>query len=346
MAEKTPKLKLVCFDLPFVLNVGDSWKDEALEEWATAISEGKTPPLHVRHASPSGNNSTVHLPKVLVAPYEVALPGRVVQLATLRRVNQERAIKIFAEIPGDRAGKASLSSVRVLMDVSGMSNDKQWDAEFLCQIALDAVNHFIDHYRIIANRPFLGHVTLSVVQEFSLFTIFDDDSTQKQTYMHGSGSAWMFVSGLEGAKDATLRAAVAQLESPPILAILDSDIVDHLDLREWRLAVIQLAVLFEAWLSRFIRTRFAKSGLGSAAMEAKFVRSDGQPKSATAIAKGLVKEATGFDFATTTEYDNWAKDVRDLRNDLVHGKRFDVTESEAMGAYRAVHAAIALLQTV
>jgi len=163
--------------------------------------------------------------------------------------------------------------------------------------------------------------------------------------MHGNGPAFMFGPGLDGAVDARLRAAVAKTEPPEIGPTLDADILDHLDLHEWRLAVIQTAVFFEAWLSRFARARFAQAGPSPSAIEAKFLRSDGQPKSATAIAKNLVKEATGVDFSATTEYDNWAKEVRDLRNDLVHGKRFDVTHSEAIRAHEAVHVAIALLQT-
>ena len=347
MAEKVPKLKLVDFELPFVLNVGDSCRDESLEEWAQAVREGREPPPSV-HASPKGNIGSVHLPTIRHPPYTIALPGGlVVRMCTLRRVNQQRAVKIHGEVPGDRAGKASFTSVRVMIDLAQVPADLHWHMEHLCGLSVDAANHLIDWYRVVADRPFLRRVTPALVHEFRLITVFDDDSTDPppRLYVTGSGPMQTFGAGLEARIDSQLRTAVAQAEPPPIGAILDADVRSHLEQREWRLAVIQVAVLFEAWLHRFVRARFARKRIPSADIEAKFLRADGVPKSATSIAKSLVKEATGFDFSATAEYRSWEKKVRDLRNDLVHGARFDVTQTEATEACDAAAAAIALMET-
>jgi hypothetical protein len=57
----------------------------------------------------------------------------------------------------------------------------------------------------------------------------------------------------------------------------------------------------------------------------------------------LVREATGFDFAATPEFSAWAVETRDKRNELVHGRRFDISKEEALGAFHSVVSAIELL---
>lgn len=345
MAEKVQKLKLVCFDLPFVLNIGDSWRDLDLEDWSKAISEGKVPP-RARHAPPGGNNSIVHLPQTFVPPYNIGLPGGLrVSLAALRRVNPTRTVKILGEVPGDRCGKSSFTSARVLIDLKQFPSEKHWDMELFCRVAVDAVNHFVEHYRVMAYRPLISPVTLSAIQEFQVHSIFDDDSTQAQVYGHGSGAMVTFVQALDPTLDSQLRAAVSKPDPAFIGETLEADILSHLDLCEWRLVVIQSAVLFEAWLSRFVRARFARKGLPATDIDMKFLKPNGEPRSAWYIATVLIEEATGYDFKATSACTDWSTKARDLRNDLVHGKRFDVTSGEANEAYQSVGAAIALLQT-
>ena len=101
-----------------------------------------------------------------------------------------------------------------------------------------------------------------------------------------------------------------------IYAVLDADVRDHLDLRRWRLALIEAAVLFEAWLTNFLREKYANQRLSSPQIEAKFVSRNGRPVSVTHIAKSVVKDATKFDFDKTQQYQEWETKVRNLRNDL------------------------------
>lgn len=80
-------------------------------------------------------------------------------------------------------------------------------------------------------------------------------------------------------------------------------------------------------------------------IDSKFINDRGHPKSVTTIAKHLVLESTGFDFGETDEFLEWAIKVRNLRNELVHGKRFSVNKQEALSAYKATQDAINLLSS-
>lgn len=350
--EAKPKLKYVDFDLPFVLFVRDSLGDPNLEAWAEAYASGKRPLPYSPYAPHSektseliiGSGFPVYIPPKELAPYyEVALPEIKVGLRTLRRVNPHRGSVLMGEVLGDRTGRASFSSVRIMFDLRQIGEEHHWNMALFCSLAIQAVNHFINHYRVIADRPYIRPVTLSVIQQFHLTTELEDGSSQTQEYGSGSGPLHGFGGAIFDDQNRLLREAVGKAAPPSIDATIDSNIRDYLDLAEWRLVVIEAAVMFEAWLARFVRKRYLTNGLAEPDIDSKFNKPDAFPKSITAIAKNLVLDATGFDFFATAEYSDWASKVRDLRNDLVHGKRFDVTRQEAQDAYTSVKASMALL---
>ena len=349
-----PKFKYVDFDLPFVLFLKDSLGDKNLEEWADALSKGIRPLPYSRYAPASekaggmiiGGGIPVYLPTEELAPfYEISLPQLTVGLRTLKRVNPHRNTVLIGEIPGDRTGRASFSSVRVMFNLTQIKEEFHWDMELFCTLAIRAINHFIDHYRIIADRPYIEHVTISAIQEFHLITEFQDGKNQIQEFGGGSGPLHGFGGAISEDQERNLREAVSKIDPPNIYNTMKLNIINYFDLEDWRLVVIESAVLFEAWLSKCIREKFICAGLSTSIIDSKFKKSNGFPKSITDIAKNLFLEATGFYFSLTAEYTNWETQVRDLRNGLVHGKRYDITYQEANDAFKAVNSAISLLST-
>jgi len=354
VTKSKPKLKYVDFDLPFVLFLHDSIGDKNLEKWADAYLKGEKPFPYSRYAPASekpggmiiGGGLPVYIPSKKLAPYYlVSLPQITVGLRTIKRVNPHRSTILMGEVPGDRTGRASFTSVRALFNLKEIKEEFHWDMELFCKLAVRAINHFIDHYRIVADRPYINHVTVSTIQEFHLTTDLEDGQKQYQEFGGSSGPLHGFGGAISEDQDIKLRELVSKIDPPNIYESMKSNIENFLDLEDWRLVVIESAVLFEAWLSKYIRGRFIKIGLTTTIIDSKFKKTNGLPKSITEIAKNLFLEATGFNFSGTTEYLQWETQVRDLRNDLIHGKRFDVTSQEAKDAYVAINSAIKLLAT-
>lgn len=350
--EKTPVLLKVYFDLPFVLFLKDSLRDSALDRWAEAYSKGQRPLPYAKYAPAGekpgaltiGGGFPVYLPPKDLSPfYEVAVAGTTVGIRTLRRVNPHRSTVMMGEVPGDRSGRASFSSVLVLFDYATLQPELRLDVRRVIHLAIDGINHLIAHYRVLADRPYIRSVTPSEVQEFQYYTQYDDGTEEQMEYGEGSGPLHGFGGAIDDSTEVALRAAVRVEGEPPIDLTLDADIRNNIDLREWRLALIQSAILFEAHLAACIRLGFHKQGLDEGAMSAWFAKPDGYPRSATSLAATVVPPALGFDFASTAEFADWTRHVRDPRNDLVHGKRFAVSQEEAQLAYRVVRTASALL---
>jgi hypothetical protein len=79
-------------------------------------------------------------------------------------------------------------------------------------------------------------------------------------------------------------------------------------------------------------------------IEQRFSNKGGFPLGVRAIASTAVKDATGYDFATTTCFASWDVDTRELRNKIVHEGLAHVSMHDARAAVNAVHAAIADLR--
>lgn len=352
------ELKNVYFDLPFILWLRDSMGDPALREWAAAWAAGERENLPFSPYAPAlttGNQFVLGGPlPVYVPPAELAdhylidLPGNGVEcgLRFLRRANNQsrQGFHLMGAVPGDRVGRISFSSVKAMFDLEQFDEVHHADAAHFVELAVDAVNHFIAHYRVIADRPWVNAVTPQMLGDFQFETVYDDNTRDSYTYGASNGPLEGFGGAIAQESDQALRVAVGAQAPPPIHATLDANIRNNLDLRDWRMAAIEAAVLFEAWLVSAVKARLAVNGLQAADIDARFSRPNGVPHSVTHIAKTLVHEACQLDFQTTVEYADWATHARDVRNELVHGLRIDVTRNEAIRAYQSARAAMALIQ--
>lgn len=355
--DKVPITKRVYFDLPFVIFVRDNFRDLEYETWFEAVKRGDENPPYSQYApklnAPRnrviGGGSPVYIPRELSEPYDIVIGNAPLKLGFLRRVNINSPTAVTGEVIGDRTGKASFSSVLATFDMKTVPPDFYWQQEMFAGIAVHAANHFIDHYRVLTEpkRFYVRPVSMTVIQRFLIFTDFIDGTFHRFEYHTGSsGGMFGFGGAIDAKIDEKLRRVVASEEVPLIYETLEVNILDHIDLGEWRLSIIESAILFEAWLGNFIRMRFSNNGLTSAEIDQKFNKPNStEPRSIDSIARKLLDEATGFNFESTDEYKNWKTSVKNMRNELVHGKRFNVSQSEAYAAYAAVKKAIALLET-
>lgn len=351
-AEKRQRFKYVDFDLPFLLFVKDSLGDKDLKDWADAFAAGTRPLPYSPYAPAAekpggliiGGGFPVYIPpEPLAKHYDVAVLDLVVGIRLLRRVNPHAQTVMMGEVPGDRTGKSSFSSVRVVFDMATIRPEHHHNFPLFCQISVQAINNFIAHYRVIANRPYVNSITIQVVQSFIVTTEFEDGEQKHQTFGTGSGPLHGMGGSISDAEDEALRRAVAIPEPPSLDQTLDANIRDCIDLHDWRLAVIESAVAFEAWVSRFLRRRLECDAVAD--LEQRFLDSRGYPRSITNIAQRMIEEVTGFAFGASAEYAAWALHVRDVRNELVHGKRFQVTQAEALQAYETVKLAIVTIKS-
>lgn len=346
--EASPVLKIVEFDLPFLTFGKDGLRDLELEKWAEGYKAGKRPLPYARYAPKEDECSGLIImgglpvyipPQEMNPPYAVSFPGMQPGLIFLKRVNPHRPTKILGEVPGDRTGRATFSSVQVLIKLEQIKEEHHWAMEPFVEVAVNTVNRFLEHYKVICKRPYIRPVTPAVIQEFRVGTGLSDGQTKWQEFSTGTGPAIGLGGAIGDDEDKQLREVLLKFEPPPVEDMLDIEIIDHLDLREWRLAVIESAVLFEAWLIRFLRDYLKNTGISQADIDSKFVNTSGIPHSITRVATRTLKNETGFNFQITTEYNDWSLKVRDPRNEIVHGKRFDVGRDDAYAAYNSSKAA-------
>ena len=173
--------KSVYFDLPYLIFVKDGFKDKTLEDWAKAYSEGDKELPYSPYAPNSnepgymliGGGFPVYIPPEELSPtYIINLGSNIaVDIQFLRRINQASTTKMCGEVPGDRTGRASFSSVRVNFDLKFINPEYHWDMALFCNLSINAVNKFIEHYRVIAERFYIRPVTPQVIQLFTILIL-------------------------------------------------------------------------------------------------------------------------------------------------------------------------------
>ena len=366
--------KSVYFDLPFLIFVKDGFKDKTLEEWAEAYQKGEELPYSPY--APNKNNNAgliigggfpVYLPpKEVSGAYVVKVDDEYMGIQFLRRISQNNPANLCGEIEGDRTGRASFSSVRVNFDLKAFNSKLYMNTKYFVKLAIDGVNKFIEHYRVLTEKFYIRPITPAIIQNFTIFNSITDGSTFTQQYvtdkcvieiaeeetsnlppstyhmdamLHGMGGS------IDETIDLFLRKTLDKDIEPSIIETLHLEVKDKLDLREWRLAAIESAVLFETYLNSELRKMYRNRGLPETEIEDKFHRNDRYrtPLSSYAIATQLVQDATGFDFQSTPEFQAWSVNTKDLRNDVVHGKKYKVTQIEAELSYQCVTNAIHLI---
>ncbi|GAA1858259.1 hypothetical protein GCM10009836_43070 [Pseudonocardia ailaonensis] len=352
-----PELKCIYFDLPFVLWLRDSMDDPILREWAKAWSAGDRENLPVSPYAPAtvdheiviGGPCPVYLPPQELADYyQVNLLGGEIEcgLRLLRRANNRGrpGFHMMGATPGDRLGRFSFKTVKAMFDLDQVDRSRFHDPAYFSNLAVDAINHLISHYRVIADAPWINPVTSEMLGEFQVETIYSDRSAECFAYGASAGPLEGFGSALDANRDHALRIAAASVGPPEMSLALDVNVRNNLDLRDWRMAAIESAVMFEAWLIPALKTRLAVNGIQDPDIDSQFRKPDGFPRSITHVAKKVVKEACGLDFEATTEFTEWTRNVCDIRNALIHGSRIDATPDEALLAYRSARAAMKLIE--
>lgn len=364
--------KSIYFDLPFLIFVKDGFKDKQLEDWAKAYQNGEEPPYSPYAPNQNrgggltiGGGFPVYLPDKIEHAYVVKVDEKFVGIQFLRRIAQNNSANLCGEIEGDRTGRASFSSVRVNFNLQLFDQKHYLNTKYFVNLAIDSVNKFIEHYRVATGKHYIRPVTPAIIQSFTIFNEYNEQPTFIQHYvtdkavlevdevnsMLPSPSYFMdaMMHGMGGAIpddiDISLRETLDKDIEPSIIETLHLEVKDKLDLREWRLAAIEAAVLFETFLNVKLRDTYRAQGTPGSEIEDKFHKNDRlrTPLSSYAIAKRLVLDATGFDFAATSEFQAWSGNTKDLRNEVVHGKKYKVTKEEAQLSYKSVEDSINLI---
>jgi len=365
--------KSIYFDLPFLIFVKDGFKDKQLEEWAEAYTSGKDLPYSPY--APRGKGAggltigggfPVYIPATIESAYVVKIENKLMGVQFLRRITPNNPANLCGEIAGDRAGKASFSSVKVNFDLRMFESSFYFNTKYFVNLAVDAVNKFIEHYRVQTGKFYIRPITPAIVQSFTIFNEIRNQPTFHQHYITDASVLSVIdneptnippskyhmdatMQGMGGAIsdeiDQSLRNVLGTDEEPSIIDTLHLEVKDKLDLREWRLAAIEAAVLFETFLNTRLREVYRSKGLSESDIEDKFHKTDRfrTPLSSYAMAKVLVNGATGFDFSSTVEFQDWSTNTKNLRNNVVHGKVYKVSKQEATLSYQSVVDSIKLI---
>jgi hypothetical protein len=348
--------KEVYFDLPNLILVNDGFRDQTLEEWAEAHSKNEKLPYSPYAPPPNepgylsiGGGFPVYIPKeIKKKAYVVNLleQNLKVGLQFLRRINQKSTTKLCGEVIGDRTGRASFSSVKVNFDLKQIKKEFHNKTNVFVELSVEAVNLFLENYRSINNRPYISKITPQIIQTFLIFNRFTNGETKTQTYGSLSGPLVGLGSNISNEQDSLLRKKLEKGDIPLIVDSLELEIKNKLDLRDWRLAAVDSAVLFETWLKIFIREQFELKSLSKDEIDGKFHKNDKYktPHSTFHLAKTVIKKCSGFDFFNTDKFKNWSKKTRGLRNNIIHGNQYKVNEKEARESFNSVIESIELIK--
>lgn len=307
MSDVGTENRYVVFDLPFPLRIRDS----------VAGAEQQTAPFFVGTAPPC-------------------------EIATLLVMSATgvQGMRGKGELEGgDPYGRWSHTRVQVRFHCLTSSEVRQWEDSVLVARAMSAANTLIAHYRDLGNQPLLRELSMLDVVHFKIVEEFGQDKSREHWYSTGRQALVFGVNDERRRMEDVLRQRVQAATPVAFLRQLELDVLAHAESGDYRLAVIEMATLFESWLRRYIVIVLAERGHSQADINRRFVRQNGRFMSVTEIARTIVPEVFAFDFLNSQPGRDWQLSVRDLRNELVHGSCETVTKEDATRALSAGHAA-------
>lgn len=241
---------------------------------------------------------------------------------------------------GDPYGRMGFTRIAVVFSASADPDVLDWSDHELIEEAIAVANRLIEHYRDVANVASLRPIAARHIIDF---TVFETPANKPRNLLQGSGP---YHTGVDGSVEKAVAERLAAGAEVHFFRSLELDVEQKILFGQHREAVVEAGTLFEIWLKQALRSFLKDHGDGPEAIDA-FFRVASNPnlfKSVTRLASRDIDELTGYSFKDAPEFDQWALDVRDLRNEIVHGTRRAVTAEEARAASTAVHAAVRVLR--
>lgn len=310
--EQTTEIRVV-FDLPFPLYLLDT----ARKGQSATIREE----IYVAGNPPAG----IHILREMKA----GISG----MATLLELDG-----------GDRFGRYSSSSLQVRFSLRDSPELRHAEHDEMVRIAVKSVNRLISHYRDLRDQPMIEGLIPADIGHFSVQYNNERTLIHSLPYATGLGPAVGRSHDELERFDQNLRARLQVDSRPKIYRELELRMNRLFLETDYRGCVIEAAVLVESWMKAYVREQFEKRGRTRDEIESAMRDPRGRPVTAHHVATVLIKDSTGVDFEHGNEFRPWRNKVADVRNDLVHGTRHDVTEFEAKEALDSVHATIAVLR--
>lgn len=244
---------------------------------------------------------------------------------------------------GDPYGRWSHTRVQARFHSATSGEVKVWDDRAIVDHAVAATNVLIAHYRDLASQPLVRELSALDIVHFKIVEEIEPGNAREHWYSTGRSALVFGIDDERRRMEDQLRLRVEQAMPVEFLRQLQLDVEAHLRSGDYRLAVIEMAGLFEAWLRRYIVQTLSQRGLSADAIEQRFTTRSGMPIGVSEIARTLVPEVFGIDFLGSEAGLIWRTDLRDLRNSLIHGRRETVSADEASRAIAAGRQARAVI---
>jgi hypothetical protein len=335
-----PVRKGLLFHLPFTLLVPPGF--EVIESEDPTQIRIKTSPhpnnvFDVRVSSSEYSKKTVD--------ESIIIPLRFLQVNHAKTSGWD--VSGIVQFNGDRLGKLTHTSVYVEFPIEKVSNEFKWDNGLYCDLSIDAVNRFVEHYKVVMNMPIpvLAHIpaiTSAMVMNFKIFTGIEGNEYYVEDYADVNGMVMYYMPEEIAIK---IKGILLTDEEPDLITTYHFQINNNIGLKDWRSVAIDSAVLFERWMTLELKKFYKSKGLNSRQIKDKFsIGEEHRPMAITDIVTLLIPDSLGISFKNTDQCKALLTHVFTLRNHVVHGRRFRVSRHEATLSYKSVEEAIKYLK--
>lgn len=271
--------------------------------------------------------------------------------------------KMFGLIEGERLGNVSYTVVRVgfaepYIDSLGEKYETEYEEisdggrQILSnsldtlrgKVAKDAVewtNLFLEKYRSTFAYYWIRRLNPSEIAHFTLTFVAENGDKYTNALMYAQDGLTPGSTTLDDEQRTVLQSRLTDRRSVPTTLSLELDAKDKLDIGEYRLSVLVAGTMFESFLKTSLREVMEAEGRSDEYIENAFEEDNGDPKSVVALAKDCDK-TFHFDFKGSKEYEDWDKNTRQLRNNVIH-EGYQPSEEEAERAIESAEAAVDVL---
>jgi hypothetical protein len=267
--------------------------------------------------------------------FMISSPGRGIQSGV--------AFAPDAHIVGDRWGRLAYTKVRIVMNFGVYIKFYISIHDYLLHKSAELVQQIIEVCRIFTGDHYIHNLTRADIMSYNIMHIDIDGNEMPGVLTGFFGSGAVLATGEADSIDADKLNLVKNVLKKDVKIPLEQELLsnarDYYFYGNYKMAVVEAETAFETFIHGFIAKQYRIKQKPESEIKNILDAKTGFKN----LLIDHIRILTNFSFFNSTQYTHWEKNTYELRNEIVHQGKKDVTADNSLKAIKTAEGTISFV---